>query len=278
MNVQMMKRVLIIARGFSSYRPIKVKGGHNKASILWDQEFQKQSQPLTWYSCGPTVYDVAHLGHARTYVSTDIIRRILINYFRIPLNFAMGVTDIDDKIINKGKQLGLAKREDFLALAHQYEKEFFEDLDRLNVLRPDITLKVSDHIEEIIKFIEKLLSKNHAYVSNNGVYFRISSLPSHKEYDQFGCVPTNLETDNNHSEEDSDGHLSTKENIRDFALWKLFPSTEPAGWESPWGYGRPGWHIECSTMTNHYFGDRLDIHSGGVDLKFPHHTNEIVQR
>jgi cysteinyl-tRNA synthetase len=197
----------------------------------------------------------------------------------------MGVTDIDDKIINKGRALGFTKREEFLQLAYQFEKEFFEDLDRLNVLRPDSVLKVSHHVPEIIRFIETLIAKNHAYVASNGVYFRISSLPKEKEYDQFGIVP-HLSAESADSapnlnpaegeESESTSTSSIKENPRDFALWKLFPN-DPAGWDSPWGWGRPGWHIECSSMTYQYFGSHLDIHSGGVDLKFPHHSNEIVQ-
>jgi cysteinyl-tRNA synthetase len=290
--------LLVLRRSFHQYRPeIHVRNSLNITPSympLHDSENYRQQKPLTWYSCGPTVYDSAHLGHARTYISTDIIRRIITNYFKIPLNFAMGITDIDDKIINKGKLLGYTETEQFLSLAYSYEKDFFHDMARLNILPPDAVLRVSEHIPEIINFIRRLIDKDHAYIRDDGVYFRISSLPKSKEYDQFGCVPTSLAeegTVNEGNQDDQEGHLSTKDNLRDFALWKIFPpsssssppssssttSSHTVGWSSPWGHGRPGWHIECSTMTYAYFGKYLDIHSGGIDLKFPHHSNEIVQ-
>ena len=258
---------------------IRVSNTERNSTNLLD--LTRLERPLTWYSCGPTVYDSAHLGHARTYVCTDIIRRILMYHFGVPLHFAMGITDIDDKIIAKGKLAGFGNdRSKYLQLANSYEQEFFFDLDRLNVLRPDAVLKVSHYIPEIIEFVQNLVQQKHAYLTAQGVYFQVQSLPSIKEYDRFGVIPTSLESRLDplvETDIDYDGNLTTKTNVRDFALWKNFPRNEP-GWESPWGWGRPGWHIECSTMTYQYFGKYLDIHSGGVDLKFPHHTNEIVQR
>lgn len=244
-----------------------------------------QKTPLTWYACGPTVYDVAHLGHARTYVTTDIIRRILINIIGFRVNFAMGVTDVDDKIINKGKNQSLTNLHEIIQLARNYEYEFLEDMEHLNVLKPDCILRVTEHVQEIIEFIEQLLQKKHAYVSDDGVYFDMTSLKQNFYYDRFGCVPhvdfnalhENIEEYRTLVIDDEEPKSHHKRNQRDFALWK-FSLGSTIGWQSPWGVGRPGWHIECSAMTYNYFGKQLDIHSGGIDLKFPHHTNEIVQR
>lgn len=231
---------------------------------------------ITWYACGPTVYDSAHLGHARTYVATDILRRIICDYFKVPLKFAMGITDIDDKIIKKGKEKNFVNNEDFRKLAADLEIEFLQDMDALNVRRPDAILRVTEHIPDIITFVNNLIEKKHAYVAGDGVYFDLSSMPSIQKYDKFGCANVaEAEEEDNITAEASD--RVTKRNPRDFALWKITNPSDP-GWSSPWGYGRPGWHIECSAVTHSYFGEELDIHSGGVDLKFPHHTNEIAQR
>jgi cysteinyl-tRNA synthetase len=232
-----------------------------------------QEKPLTWYACGPTVYDSAHIGHARTYVVTDILRRILVDFFHFPLNFAMGITDIDDKIIKKGKERGFTVDEEFRKLAADLEKEFLSDMDNLNVRRPDAILRVTEHIEEIIGFVTNLIEKKHAYVAADGVYFDLSSMKDNQNYDKFGCASG---ADNEEGNADPTEN-TTKRNPRDFALWKITSKADP-GWESPWGHGRPGWHIECSAVTHSYFGQHLDIHSGGIDLKFPHHTNEIAQR
>lgn len=232
------------------------------------------SQPISWYACGPTVYDVSHLGHARNYVSTDIMRRILSNHFGFDLSFAMGMTDVDDKIINKGLQAKCATMMDFILLANRYELEFFQDMDRLQVLRPHATLRVTEHIPEIIAFIQTLLDKGHAYQSKDGVYFKVSSIPADRVYDRFGCLGSEG-ADNEETLQSTAGH--DKQDAKDFALWKCAPSDTAMAWSSPFGFGRPGWHIECSAMTFAHFGSKLDIHSGGIDLKFPHHTNEIAQ-
>eukprot|EP01031_Cornospumella_fuschlensis_P033894 gene33894-41011_t len=240
-----------------------------------------RSRQLTWYACGPTVYDVAHLGHARNYVATDIIRRILTKHFGYDVNFAMGITDVDDKIIKKGKEKKCVSLADFLQLAYQYELEFFKDMDKLNVQRPHATLRVTEHISEILQFIQRLIEKQHAYVAKDGVYFNMNSLPKHYNYDKFGCAPIKanaIDSTSSVDKQDPDNpHSAHKKDARDFALWKLTDPAEPVGWHSAYGYGRPGWHIECSAMTYTYFGSELDIHSGGVDLKFPHHNNEILQ-
>mmetsp|Transcript_12874 Transcript_12874/g.21399 ORF Transcript_12874/g.21399 Transcript_12874/m.21399 type:complete len:503 (+) Transcript_12874:22-1530(+) len=278
---------------------------------------------ICWYSCGPTVYDLTHLGHARTYVCTDIIRRILADYFKLPMNYALGITDIDDKIINRGYQHGMTTWSEMECMVRELEDSFFSDMDRLSVKRPDTVLRVTEHIHEIIMYISNLLEKKHAYVADDGVYFDFSSLPN--AYDKFGCVPGDLSSvdidsgdvvtagaepsksvatkssasfdeamstycTGNDLHKPQHQRLKTKRNARDFALWKLHrasthddatgsrsPRNHSIVWESPWGPGRPGWHIECSAMTHSLFGDTIDIHSGGIDLKFPHHTNEIAQ-
>jgi cysteinyl-tRNA synthetase len=246
------------------------------------------------------------LGHARTYVATDIIRRILTDHFGLTIDFAMGITDIDDKIINRCKELKQGSKTTsaaneamvdyreggFEQLATSFEYDFFEDMDALHVKRPNAVLRVTEHIPEIIEFINTLVKKGFAYATQDGVYFNIDRLPKEYQYDRFGCVPptvAEIESQENNTYNPSTVCVTTasssggtvlpktKKDPRDFALWKLSPPADPA-WDSPWGRGRPGWHIECSTMTTAYFGEDLDIHSGGIDLQFPHHTNEIAQR
>ncbi|RYH28670.1 hypothetical protein EON65_11295 [archaeon] len=177
-----------LSRSFSSARNGVVTV---KTSALGEEPVVlDKSTPVTWYACGPTVYDVAHLGHARNYVATDIIRRVLTNHFGYEVNFAMGVTDVDDKIIKKGQEKNYASLHDFLQLAYQYELEFFRDMDQLNVQRPHATLRVTEHIPEILQFIQRLVDKQHAYVAKDGVYFDMNSLPSQYNHDKFGCAPS----------------------------------------------------------------------------------------
>lgn len=218
--------------------------------------------PLKWYVCGPTVYDVSHIGHARTYICTDYIRRILTDYFHAEVNFAMGMTDIDDKIIDKA----LSQSTHWMDIARKYEDAFLTDLAVLNVKPPDAILRVSEHVPDIISYIQTIISNGHAYSTPKGVYFHVPSL-QHSRYGKLGNIPGSTT---------GDAENSTKQDPRDFALWKAAKANEPS-WDSPWGPGRPGWHIECSAMTHSYFGAAVDIHSGGIDLKFPHHTNEIAQ-
>lgn len=258
---------------FLSTAPVRIGRESLQKSDTTDTE-------ISWYACGPTVYDDAHLGHARTYVTTDIIRRLLQDYFHIPVRFAMGMTDIDDKIITKGSTIGLKTIDEYKQFTRRMEREFVADMDALNVQRPDATLRVTEHIPEIIEFVTTLIKAGHAYVATDGVYFAYNNLPVDHQYDRFG----NLGLLNSHDNiiESIRSHSATsqhdKRDSRDFALWKLCTAGDTIGWDSPWGKGRPGWHIECSTMTYQYFGTRLDIHSGGIDLQFPHHTNEIAQR
>lgn len=240
------------------------------------------SNLLTWYSCGPTVYDAAHIGHARTYVCTDIIRRILTDIHHKDVNFAMGMTDIDDKIIERAAAKGLKNWPQTELMVRGLEEDFFEDLDSLNVRRPDAVLRVTEHLPEIISYIEGIMVTGRSYVTPDGVYFSVESCGN--SYLQFKDPGTTDSADPNVSPPVMTVNqnsftlppLGFKKDRRDFALWKTVKTGEPF-WDSPWGPGRPGWHIECSAMTNSYFGSKLDIHSGGIDLQFPHHTNEIAQ-
>ncbi|CAI9601150.1 unnamed protein product [Staurois parvus] len=216
----------------------------------------------TWYSCGPTVYDHAHLGHACSYVRFDIIRRVMTQFFGIDIVMVMVITDIDDKIIKRSKELTMTP----LSLARAYEEEFKQDMMALKVLPPTIYMRVTEHIPEIISFIQKIILNGHAYSTSQGnVYFDVQSIG--KRYGKFTGTFSDINT------EPAD---SNKRSPRDFALWKSAKPEEPF-WVSPWGKGRPGWHIECSTLASSVFGKQLDIHTGGIDLAFPHHENEIAQ-
>ncbi|XP_054271419.1 probable cysteine--tRNA ligase, mitochondrial [Macrosteles quadrilineatus] len=217
---------------------------------------------VKWYSCGPTVYDSAHIGHASSYIRLDIIRRILSNVFGLNVFYLMGITDIDDKIIARSNET----KEDFRTLAKRYEVEFFQDLSNLNVLPPTMTVRVSDHIPEIISFVKGIMQTDRAYKAKSGsVYFSTQKFP------RYGKLRSLVEG------EDEEGMKSgEKEHPHDFSLWKAAKPQEPH-WDSPWGPGRPGWHIECSAMASKVLGPSLDIHSGGQDLVFPHHENEEAQ-
>lgn len=228
---------------------------------------------VTWYICGPTVYDVSHLGHARTYLSFDIVRKILENYFGYNIYFCMNITDIDDKIIKKCIEQNVGLPE----ITRKYEDLFFEDMKKLNVQYPNQITRVTEFIPEIIAFIQKLIGNGFAYESNGSVYFDINAYTS-KGHRYAKLDPTKIKDT---KVEEVDGELgaqnaSDKKSKNDFALWKKAKPGEPI-WNSPWGEGRPGWHIECSVMSSSIFGETLDIHSGGCDLKFPHHDNEIAQ-
>lgn len=192
----------------------------------------------TWYTCGPTVYDSAHMGHASCYIKLDIIQRILKNYFNLNLVTAMNITDVDDKIINKSRSL----HKTYTEVAKTYESEFFDNLQSLNIPKPNIILKVSEHIPIIQEFIKKLLVNKFAYVAEDkSVYFDLS------KYTNYGKLH-NLGKDFNTSD-----NITCKKNAMDFALWKA-PKTGEPYWNSDFGPGRPGWHIECSTLAGNIFG------------------------
>lgn len=350
--------------------------------------FPRDGKQVKWYICGPTVYDSSHMGHARAYLSFDILRRVMQDYFGYNIQFVMNITDIDDKIIKRARQNHLweeykEKREyekektkflkDILAsvehfkgkvddeadpdkkkmlvgtvskvsdavkkveslllkasktsmevpldevvvaqeelleqskdvmsewldfqygksvnqfsvfdkLAKKYENEFLSDMQKLNVLPPDVLVRVSEYIPEIIAYVQKIVNNGYGYVSKDGsVYFDTIAFENSPNHFYAKLVPEafgdNEELMKNMRESEGElsmSNLQEKRNPTDFALWKASKSGEPY-WESPWGKGRPGWHIECSAMSSSVCGPSLDIHSGGFDLKFPHHDNEIAQ-
>eukprot|EP00188_Purpureofilum_apyrenoidigerum_P001051 Plantae.Rhodophyta-Purpureofilum_apyrenoidigerum.ctg15365.p1 GENE.Plantae.Rhodophyta-Purpureofilum_apyrenoidigerum.ctg15365~~Plantae.Rhodophyta-Purpureofilum_apyrenoidigerum.ctg15365.p1 ORF type:complete len:700 (-),score=147.45 Plantae.Rhodophyta-Purpureofilum_apyrenoidigerum.ctg15365:588-2687(-) len=286
---------------------------------------------LRWYICGPTVYDSAHMGHARNYVNFDIVRRVMSDYFGYNVTYVMNVTDIDDKIIIRTHQLRLKEvlaraealqaendlvqraktilqgkadnlsevqelhegltalvrqkeeiadfciQDNFSALAKKYEAEFFEDMKSLGVRVPDVITRVSEYVPETVDFIKGVLDNNFAYESGGSVYFDTAAFMS-SEGKQYGKLkPSAVGQENLITE--GEGALSAtgeKRSNSDFVLWKKSKPGEPV-WESPWGQGRPGWHVECSAMCSDILGSTVDINCGGVDLAFPHHENQLAQ-
>ena len=220
------------------------------------------SDKVRIYLCGVTVYDQSHIGHARTVIVFDTLRRFLeANGTQVEL--IQNFTDVDDKIINRAKEQG----ESASGLSTKYIQTYFEDSDRLNIRRATNYPKATEHIDDMINLIQNLVDKESAYVSKNGVYFRVSKF---SEYGKLSKKKTeDLESGARIEVDES------KESPLDFALWKF--SDEQPNWESPWGKGRPGWHIECSAMSIKYLGKNFEIHGGGRDLIFPHHENEIAQ-
>jgi len=215
------------------------------------------------YVCGPTVYDKAHMGHAMSSVVFDVIRRYL-EYLGFEVTHIMNYTDVDDKVIQKANQTGV----DPLVLAEQYIEEYDGHLRDLNVMPPSVRPRVSQEIDYIVKMVQALEEKGHAYQVDGDMFFRVSS---DKDYGKLSG--RRLDEMRAGVRIDVD---ERKEDPADFALWKSAKPDEPS-WDSPWGKGRPGWHIECSAMSMHYFGEQIDIHGGGNDLIFPHHENEIAQ-
>jgi len=220
------------------------------------------SSKVRIYLCGVTVYDESHIGHARTIIVFDVLRRYLENR-GIEVNFIQNFTDIDDKIINRAEQENVTAAE----ISSKYIEHYFSDFDGLNVKRATNYPKATEHIKDILDFIQKLIDKDIAYTSKNGVYFSVSNFPN---YGKLSKKKINDLQSGARIEIDE-----SKKNPLDFALWK-FSDVEPT-WDSPWGNGRPGWHIECSAMSIKYLGENFDIHGGGRDLIFPHHENEIAQ-
>ena len=215
------------------------------------------------YVCGVTVYDLCHIGHARAGIVFDMIYRYL-QFAGYKVTYVRNYTDIDDKIINRANQEGT----DYRTIADRYIATFDEDMDRLGMLRPTLEPKATEHIDDIIAIIQRLIENGHAYAAEGDVYFAVDTFNEYLKLSK-----RNLEDMQAGARVEVDGR---KRNPMDFALWKGSKPGEP-WWESPWGKGRPGWHIECSAMSMRFLGPSFDIHGGGKDLVFPHHENEIAQ-
>ncbi|MBX3246686.1 MAG: cysteine--tRNA ligase [Myxococcales bacterium] len=219
------------------------------------------------YVCGPTVYDFAHLGHARCYVVYDVLVRHL-RASGLAVTYVRNVTDIDDKILKRAAENGELPQ----ALADRFTEHYREDMARLGNVAPDVEPKVSEHLPQIFALIQSLLDKDHAYVADGDVYFAVESFPSYGKLSHRDLTQMKAGA----SERVDADQSARKRHPADFALWKAAPDGVQ-GWDSPWGRGRPGWHIECSAMSQAHLGETLDLHGGGLDLVFPHHENEIAQ-
>ena len=227
------------------------------------EEFVPLADPVKMYVCGVTPYDQSHVGHAMSYIVFDMIRRYL-EHRGYRVKFVQNFTDIDDKLIARAQRLGTTVKE----LAEKHSNDFLDDMRRLNVRPADVFVRATDTIDKIIEVTRGLIDKGYAYPSGGDVYFRVTrdedyGKLSHRKLDDMEAG-SRVEVD------------EQKEHPMDFALWKGAKPGEPA-WESPWGPGRPGWHIECSAMILEHLGEQIDIHGGGHDLVFPHHENEIAQ-
>ncbi|MFB6284946.1 MAG: cysteine--tRNA ligase [Halobacteria archaeon] len=226
------------------------------------KDFQPLDPPeVLLYVCGLTVSDSPHLGHARTWVSFDVVHRYL-DHLGYDVRHVENVTDIDDKIIDKGREEGSSPEE----VAEKYSQEVYQDMEDLNLKRVEVRPHVTNHVEQVIELVEILVDKGYAYTAEDGVYFSV------KEFQEYGKLSGQDLSELENQGEDSEH----KQDPSDFAVWKKAKKGEPS-WNSPWGEGRPGWHIECSAMSTCHLGDTIDIHGGGRDLVFPHHENEIAQ-
>jgi len=231
------------------------------------EEFKPlKGNTVRMYACGPTVYGYAHIGNLRTFVWTDLLRRYL-KYKGYTLEHVMNITDVDDKTIKRCKKEKKALSE----VTKKYTKAFFEDCDALGIERPETITKATEHIKEMVALVEKLKKKGLAYDADDGVYFKVA------DYKEYGTLVQLAGLEAGKS-----GRVKAdeydKDNVQDFVLWKLWDKDDgDVFWETSLGKGRPGWHIECSAMSMKYLGEHFDIHTGGVDLKFPHHENEIAQ-
>lgn len=215
------------------------------------------------YVCGPTVYDYIHIGNARPAIFFDVVRRYL-EYAGYQVNYISNFTDVDDKLIKKANELGVSVQE----VADRFIDAYYEDIEALGIRRASMNPRVKDHIEDVVAFIAELVDKGHAYESSGDVYFKTASFSdygklSHQNLEELQ-LGIRVEVD------------ERKQDAQDFVLWKAAKPGE-VNWDSPWGKGRPGWHIECSAMARKYLGNTLDIHGGGLDLQFPHHECEVAQ-
>lgn len=225
------------------------------------------AKKVLMYVCGVTPYDTTHLGHAATYLFFDTVKRYL-EYRGFEVNYTQNVTDVDDSILQKAREV----EKDWQALGDFWVKRLLEDLDALNVARPTHFVKASDSIAKIVEIVQKLIEKDSAYEKNGNVYFKIAEFPNYGQLSKFNHDQMLLISKERGANPDD----PNKKDPLDFILWQKSLPDEPS-WDSPWGKGRPGWHIECSAMINEYLGDQIDIHGGGRDLVFPHHESEIAQ-
>ena len=234
-------------------------------SLKNKKEIFKEINPgkIGIYVCGPTVYSSSHMGHARSAIVFDSIVRFL-RFIGYETTYVRNFTDVDDKIINRANEEGVSVE----SIANKYKSEYVDDMVNLGCIDPNFQPCVSENIQEIIELIEKIITTGHAYVANSEVYYDINKF---SDYGKLSNQSTDLMLSNSRLELNPN-----KKNDLDFALWKSSKKDEPS-WESPWGPGRPGWHIECSCMSMKYLGETFDFHGGGRDLIFPHHENEIAQ-
>jgi len=237
---------------------------HNTLSGKTEPFVPQKPAEVRMYTCGPTVYDYAHIGNYRTFIFQDILRRFLkLRGFR--LNHVMNLTDVDDRIIANSAAKGLSIRD----YTEKYVQAFFDDCKTLNIEAPECWIRATDHIGDMVALIERLREKTFTYDSEGSIYYRIAKFPNYGKLSKIDLsgIQAGARVDVDRYE---------KESARDFALWKS-PKPGEHFWETPIGKGRPGWHIECSAMAMKYLGETLDIHTGGIDLAFPHHENEIAQ-
>jgi cysteinyl-tRNA synthetase len=237
---------------------------HNTLSGKTEAFVPLKEGEVKMYTCGPTVYDYAHIGNYRTFVFQDILRRFLrLRGFKMA--HVMNLTDVDDRIIAKAAAAGVSIRD----YTEKYVQAFFDDCKTLNIESPEHWIRATEHVDEMAELIKELQDKGYTYTSDGSIYYRIAKFPEYGRLSKIDVsgIQAGARVDNDQYE---------KESARDFALWKA-PKTGEHFWETQIGKGRPGWHIECSAMAMKYLGETLDIHTGGIDLAFPHHENEIAQ-
>jgi cysteinyl-tRNA synthetase len=237
---------------------------HNTLSGKVEPLVPQRAGEVSMYTCGPTVYDYAHIGNYRTFVFQDILRRFL-KLRGYKLNHVMNLTDVDDRIIANAAAAGVGIRE----YTQKFVQAFFDDCKTLSIEAPERWIRATDHIDDMVVLIQRLQQKSYTYAGDGSIYYRIAKFPDYGKLSKIDVsgIQAGARVDNDRYE---------KESARDFALWKA-PKPGEQFWETAIGRGRPGWHIECSAMAMKYLGDTLDIHTGGIDLAFPHHENEIAQ-
>jgi len=228
----------------------------------------KQSKEVRMYVCGPTIYDYVHIGNLRAYVFSDILKRYL-KFCGYKVKEVMNLTDVDDKTIRESQKAGIKLRE----FTEKYEKAFLEDIKKMNIEKPEMMPRATEHINEMTALVKKLLKKGFAYKAKDGIYFSISKFKDYGKLSGMKIKKLKFGESGRIKKDEYD-----KENVNDFVLWKFYDKEDgDVAWNVEIGKGRPGWHIECSAMSMKYLGKSFDIHTGGVDLIFPHHENEIAQ-